>query len=161
MESYECQSTFQPLTYALPTQHANMQNIFEEPWTPIDSRVPIYPVGFAAFVPSPEPSAELVAENSHHKSSQNRQASKPRVAKKKSRSLKGKGKANSHEWEHMVVAKGGLQHVYTQDDEESIKKPHRIRMGKLDPQTKEKARRMRRIRACWNCWIQKVPVRLS
>ena len=33
-----------------------------------------------------------------------------------------------------------------------------IRKGKLDPETAEKARRIRRMKACWNCWIQKVPV---
>ncbi|KAH7395511.1 hypothetical protein BKA64DRAFT_60775 [Cadophora sp. MPI-SDFR-AT-0126] len=32
-----------------------------------------------------------------------------------------------------------------------------VRTGKLDPEVAEKARRMRKIRACWKCWVQKVP----
>jgi predicted Zn-ribbon and HTH transcriptional regulator len=32
------------------------------------------------------------------------------------------------------------------------------RTGGLDPKTKEKARRIRKVGACWSCWVQKVPV---
>jgi hypothetical protein len=44
---------------------------------------------------------------------------------------------------------------------EETRKPTGCRTGQLDQKTKEKAHRIRKMGACWNCWVQKVPVSLS
>lgn len=55
------------------------------------------------------------------------------------------------------MSKGGLQFV-SENVKDEVDMRSGIRKGKLDPETAEKARRIRRMKACWNCWIQKVPV---
>lgn len=74
--------------------------------------------------------------------------------------MKGKEKEKEKDvnaWEHTVVSKGGLQFV-SENVKDEVDVRSGIRKGKLDPETAEKARRIRRMKACWNCWIQKVPV---
>ena len=131
------------------------------PWTPVEQRVPLYPPGFTAFAPSPGPVAELCAQYStsvpspavSHPSPQSQEK---RVRSEKTSYTKGKGKDHSPRWEHVVAAKGGLRKM----SEIPKKETRGCRTGELDHETKEKARRIRKLHACWNCWIQKVPVSL-
>ena len=58
-------------------------------------------------------------------------------------------------WEHISVDQNG---VSVASSEQSAQRRLGMRTAKLDPETKEKALRIRKIRACWNCWVQKVPV---
>jgi hypothetical protein len=58
-------------------------------------------------------------------------------------------------WEHISVGQNG---VSVASSEQSAQRRLGMRTAKLDPETKEKALRIRKIRACWNCWVQKVPV---
>ena len=60
-------------------------------------------------------------------------------------------------WEHIVVEKGGLKIVSERRDEEGSHSGGR-RTGKLDKEAKEKAARVRKMKACWTCWLLKVPV---
>jgi hypothetical protein len=61
-------------------------------------------------------------------------------------------------WEHVVIAKGGLVQM-----SDIPKEDGRVgrRTGKLSSEDKAKVRRIGKKRACWNCWIQNVPVCLS
>ena len=132
------------------------------PWTPVEQRVPLYPPGFTAFAPSPGPNGELYSEYGTkvvptpetRKSSLQTQEKQSRSGR--TSSSKGKEKDHSPGWEHVVVAKGGLLRV----SEIPKKETRGCRTGELDHEAKEKARRIRKVHACWNCWTQKVPVSL-
>ena len=131
------------------------------PWTPVEQRVPLYPPGFTAFAPSPGPNGELYAEygTSLQTSPGRRKSSQSQEKRSRSgrtSSSKGKEKDHSPGWEHVVVAKGGLLRVSEIPKTET----RGCRKGELDHETKERARRIRKLHACWNCWNQKVPVRL-
>jgi hypothetical protein len=139
---------------------ARMQTAHEAPWTPVDQRVARYPVGFVAFAPSPGPNGEFYADYKTSVPPSPEATEVPKNQEKRSYpewapSSKGKGKEPS--WEHVVVAKGGLLTVSEIPDEET-RRSGGYRTGKLDPQTKEKAHRIRKMGACWKCWIGKVPV---
>lgn len=115
-----------------------------------------------AFLPSPGPAGEQDSDVSRSRASSathSPQPGKSRASKPRSKKAGGKGKEKdaSHVWEHTVVSKGGLQFV-SENVKEEVDMRSGIRKGKLDPETAEKARRIRRMKACWNCWIQKVPV---
>jgi hypothetical protein len=161
MTHYQTTAAYQPLSYALPSRPARVQNLFAGPWSPIEQRIPHFPPGFVAFAPSPGPNVEAYAgveygtgvsasprtrKSSHHSRDQSRSA---RIS-----SAKGKEKDSSPGWEHVVVAKGGLRKM----SEIPKKETRGCRTGELDNKTKEKARRIRKVHACWNCWTLKVPV---
>jgi len=137
-----------------------MQNTFDDPWSPVEQRVPAFPAGFVAFAPSPGPNAEFYAKSesaSVPPSPESRKSTQsPEEKSFPGRTAKGKEKVNSPRWEHIVVSKGGL-HRMSEIPEVDSKRKSGVRNGKLDPKTKEKARRIRKISACWTCWIQKVP----
>jgi hypothetical protein len=83
--------------------------------------------------------------------------------KKKSRagrnpSTKARKKPQLLGWEHTVVAKSGLLKLSEVSDEKA--ETHGCRTGKLKAEPIEKARRISKLHACWNCWVQKLPVRL-
>jgi hypothetical protein len=139
--------------YVLHPRPVNSQYTYENPWTPTDSRIPAYPPGFVAFAPSPEPSPEVYTEYPSTEHSKSSRLNKSRTSERIHSSTKGEKKG----WEHVVVAKGGLHHVSEASEAGSTRRMG-VRTGLLDPVAKEKARR---IRACWSCWVQKVPVRLS
>jgi hypothetical protein len=161
MEIYQTRAS-QPQSYTLPSRPARTQNTFDSPWTPVDPRMPFYPTGFTAFAPSPGPNGELYARQGSASAPSSPEASKPSPSPEKRprsgrTSAKGKEKDRSTGWEHIVVAKNGL-HLVTERPMERATKKSGVRTGGLDPQAKEKARRIRQLRACWNCWVQKVPV---
>jgi hypothetical protein len=126
--------------------------------------MPAYPAGFVAFAPSPGPIGELYAEYESASAPPSPETSKSSQSMDKRsysrKTAKRKEKDSSPGWEHNVVAKGGLCRV-SEIPEDDTKRKSGVRNGKLNPQTKEKARRIRKISACWICWIQKVPVSLS
>lgn len=140
------------------------QKTTSDPWNSIHYQVPKYPTGFVAFAPSPVASLDCVSR-AHESASPGTCSSmgSPRsgtsydILPHPRRALaRDKGKHVHLGWEHLTVFKGGLEHI----SDHTTVVPHRIgiRKGKLDPATKEKACRIRRLKACWNCWIQKVPV---
>jgi hypothetical protein len=137
------------------------------PWSPVAPQVPVYDSGYVAFLPSPGPAGEQDSETSRSRASSathSPQPGKSSVPKPRSKKAGGKGKGKGKEkdvnaWEHTVVSKGGLQFV-SENVKDEVDMRSGIRKGKLDPETAEKARRIRRMKACWNCWIQKVPVSL-
>jgi hypothetical protein len=59
-------------------------------------------------------------------------------------------------WEHTVVHKGEIS-VLSESGEDAIGTSSG-RKGKLNPETKAKAARLRQVKACWRCFISKVPV---
>lgn len=148
------------------------------PWNHMHpSRAPPgnYGPGYTAFAPSPGPAAQQDPEQLRNgepagaslqiiEYSEGRKGSKKPDRRPKSRSprppskAKGKGKAiSSHSWEHhSVVQKDGLALMTKPPERSAIRQG--IRKGKLDPEAADKARQVRRMTACWNCWIQKVPV---
>ncbi|KUJ15459.1 uncharacterized protein LY89DRAFT_783598 [Mollisia scopiformis] len=130
------------------------------PWSPVAPQVPVYDSGYVAFLPSPGPAGEQDSETSQSRASSATHSPQPgdsSVSKRRSKKAGGKGKEKDVSgWEHTVVSKGGLQFV-SENVKEEVDVRSGIRKGKLDPETAEKARRIRRMKACWNCWIQKVP----
>ena len=138
-------------------------------WTSENRRVPNYPSGFPAFAPSPGPMVEYYHGHGGASVPQSPEDTKPekRSHSGKNASAKGKGKGDSkgweHDdskgWEHAVVAKGGLTYVTVHSEEP--RKKGGVRTGPLGQEARERARKIRQERACWNCWIQKVPVRIS
>lgn len=145
------------------------------PWNHMHpSRAPPgkYGPGYSAFAPSPGPAAQQDADELRNGASlqiiEYSEGGNGKVSKKPDRrakcrsprppsKAKGKGKVISHSWEHhSVVQKDGFA-LMTKPPEKSAIRPG-IRRGKLDPEAANKARQVRRMTACWNCWIQKVPV---
>jgi hypothetical protein len=106
-----------------------------------------------AFASSPE--IKAYAEYSCAKQLESSQLQKSRPCPTKT-----KEKADSGGWEHVVVALGGLQRTSKYNEVESGRRSG-TRKGWLDSSVKEKARGIRKIKACWSCWIQKAIVRLS
>jgi hypothetical protein len=163
MENYTTQPV-QQYQYALPTRSAKLQNGFEAPWTPVDPQVSGFSPGYVAFAPSPGPAGEQNIEETCSRASDVTQAppaGKLKASSKKPHSskfsTKGKKKASSYGWEHIMVAKDGLQRMSENIDKEGS---HRsgCRKGELPPEKREKAKRIRQIGACWDCWIQKTHV---
>ncbi|CZR58090.1 uncharacterized protein PAC_07980 [Phialocephala subalpina] len=159
---YSYQSVNQ-IAYVQTTGPAKVSS--DGPWSPVAPQVPVYDSGYVAFLPSPGPAGEQDSEASQSQgqsrassATHSPQPGKSPVAKS-SRSKKASGKGKEKDvsgWEHTVVSKGGLQFV-SENVKEEVDMRSGIRKGKLDPETAEKARRIRRMKACWNCWIQKVP----
>jgi hypothetical protein len=129
----------------------------EPSWNPLERRVPQYDPGFAGFAPR-SPSESLVNESSPKKS-------KPRKPERGS-SSRGKQKtfqANTSTnlgWEITVIRKDGLQTVSENIQQESNQRTSGCRRGKLLPENRDKAQRVRKLGACWRCWVLKVPVSL-
>jgi hypothetical protein len=128
----------------LPT---NLQNMSEGLWASFDG------------LSEPAPNFHLKFDHDELLSSST--PTKVKMALKIPRSSKEKELSNSSGWEHVVVAKGGLPSLSAGNGEDEARRQNDRRPGRLDPQTKERARRIRRVGACWSCWIQKVPVSLS
>ncbi|TVY80421.1 hypothetical protein LSUE1_G003277 [Lachnellula suecica] len=147
MENYTTNSMNQPQMFTLPSRPSN------DPWTHIDNRVPRYEPGYVAFAPSPGPAAEQNHEELRPASTRKSKSREQGSRSTKSTS-KGKERAKARDWEHAVVQRGGLQLIM---NPEHTGQRGGCRKGKLDPEAAEKARKIRRLTACWNCWIQKVP----
>lgn len=131
----------------------------EPSWNPLEHRVPRFDPGYASFGP-PSPSDSL--HNETPVSSPEDSKSRPSERKKKRtsnpvKSAKGKSKTTLG-WEHTVVRKDGLAQLFEYTREEASPKRFGCRKGELLPEIKEKVRRVRKLGACWTCWILKVPV---
>jgi hypothetical protein len=154
-------STPQPQMYTLPSRPAKVQSDFNGPWNHVNQRMPDYPSGYVAFAPSPGPLVDFYIEHASAGVTPSPKVNTSSPSREKrfhpGKTPSAKGKDRSAGWEHTVVAKGGLQRVVETPEEEQRKKGG-VRTGALDPIAKEKARRIRQMRACWNCWVQKVPV---
>jgi hypothetical protein len=144
-------------------------DVSDAPWTHMHARDPQgnYQQSFVGFTPSPRPASEHNPEV--HRPSASFQViefaanSKLKTKKPENRIRrpkaisKPKAKTTEHGWEHhSVIQRGGVQ-LMTKPEEKPVQRSG-IRRGKLDPDAAEKARKIRRMTACWNCWIQKVPV---
>lgn len=150
MENYTMSSANQLQTLKLPSRPSD-----EQPWTHMEYRVPRYEPGFTAFAPSPGPAAEDDQEEIRPSLSVPKSRSREQSSRPKKSSFKGIERARGRAWENTVIQKGGVQLIM--NSEEHINQRGGVRKGKLDPDAAEKARKIRRITACWNCWIQKVP----
>ncbi|KAH7409147.1 hypothetical protein BKA64DRAFT_704932 [Cadophora sp. MPI-SDFR-AT-0126] len=136
----------------------------DSPWSPVDPQVTGWSPGFTAFLPSPGPQGEHDSEGTSSRASSEPNSpklSKSRVEKSRAskktvgKPIKGKRKTKELTWEHAAIGKDGLRFV--SENREDEEKRTGVRSGKLDPDVAEKAKRMRKIKACWKCWIQKVP----
>lgn len=158
LENYSLHHTVQPGTAGLPFRSFKRNDGAEPSWNHLEHRVPRYDPGYASFGP-PSPS-----ESVHHETPiSSPEGSKPRSSgKKKTRTTKpvksdkGNSKATLT-WEHTVVEKGGLTQLFEHTQEEPKQKRFGCRKGELPPATKEKVRRVRKLGACWPCWVLKVP----
>ncbi|KAK0110729.1 hypothetical protein ONS96_002328 [Cadophora gregata f. sp. sojae] len=162
MQHYAYQSVIQtqaPITHTRAVKHHS-----DSPWTPVDPQVTAWSPGFAAYLPSPGPQGEHDSEASPSRASSEAKSPKPsksRVEKsrasKKAGGKSSKAKTNTTEltWEHAAICKDGL--CFVSENREDEEKRIGVRSGKLDPNVAEKAKRMRKLKACWKCWIQKVP----
>lgn len=130
-------------------------NEAEDSWNHLIHRVPTYPRGFPAFGPvSPSPSfieASSIEDSRAHSLEGNILSSGIRkdTSEKRTAILK---------WDHTVVRDGGPHRVPASIQVEPSPKTFGCRRGKLPPETKEKAKKVRQIGACWPCWLLKVPV---
>ncbi|RDL41411.1 uncharacterized protein BP5553_01390 [Venustampulla echinocandica] len=121
----------------------------EPPWTAVTHprRAPSHEPGYAVFAPSPGPAAEQDPEELRHGV-----ASSLVVC---SEATKRKRKTKEQEWKHhSIIRRGGVQLMKVPDEPKS-QRPG-VRKGRLDPQVAENARKVRKLTACWNCWMQKV-----
>jgi hypothetical protein len=153
------------MSYSRPSM---LTDASDAPWTHMHPRGSHrdYEQSFVGFTPSPGPAAEQddVQRNAatfqviEFAADSNSKIKKPNTKVRRPKPIsKGKAKATEHGWEHhSVIQRGGLQ-LMTKPEENPTQRPG-IRRGKLDPDAAEKARKIRRMTACWNCWIQKVPV---
>jgi hypothetical protein len=154
MDNYTTSSVNQTRIFSLPSRSS------EDPWTHCEPyRVPRYDPGYTAFAPSPGPAVEHDQEETRSGISMQKDKSRDQGSHSTKSTSKGKERAKERSWEHAVVQKGGLQLIM--NPEEQTGQRGGCRKGKLDPEAAEKARKIRRITACWNCWIQKVPVTQS
>ena len=167
LENYSIQSASPQSTYAL-SPSASHSNGFEAPWNHIGDpyRVPRSSPGFAAFAPSPGPAGEHYPEDIRHgvlEPSDSSQASKSVAPAKRPRTSgktsKGKEKADPG-WEHTVIRKDGLTFISEVSSSDSSQDRYGRRKGKLDAKAAAKARKIRKLGACWDCWVMKVPVSL-
>jgi hypothetical protein len=136
-----------------PSPQPKPQDRFSPPWSQNELRVPRYQPGFVAFGLSPEPEVQSSPRKS-----------KSRTKKSSSRSPKlalgpgRKEKSASPGWEHIVVEKGGLKVMSEGKYEDTNHGTGGRRKGKLDKKAADKAAIIRKMKACWPCWILKVPV---
>ncbi|PVH78181.1 hypothetical protein DL98DRAFT_516856 [Cadophora sp. DSE1049] len=162
MQNYAYQSVIQtqaPIIHTRAVKHHS-----DSPWSPVDPQVTGWSPGFTAFLPSPGPQGEHYSEGTSSRASSEPNSpklSKSRVEKSRAskkisgKPIKGKSKTKELTWEHAAICKDGLRFV--SENREDEEKRTGVRSGKLDPDVAEKAKRMRKIKACWKCWIQKVP----
>jgi hypothetical protein len=154
MENYTTNSVNQTRPFSLTSRPSD-----EAPWTHMEPyRVPRYEPGYTAFAPSPGPAAEQDHEEIRPSAPISRGNSRGQGSRPAKSTSKGKERAKASNWEHAVIQKGGLQLIMNPDEQTNQRGG--CRKGKLDPEAAEKARKIRRITACWNCWIQKVPVHI-
>lgn len=133
--------------------HAKPQNRFSPPWNPNELRVPRFRPGFVAFGLSPEPEVLEVPRKS--RSHTKKPSSRPsKLAPEPGR----KDKAVSPGWEHIVVRNGGWKIVSELHSEEGGHLNGGRRKGKLEKAAADKAARVRKLKACWPCWLSKAPV---
>lgn len=165
MQNYAYQSVIQTQPSIVHTRAVKHHS--DSPWSPVDPQVTGWSPGFAAFLPSPGPQGENDSQGSSSRASSEPNSpklSKSRVEKSRASKKTGgkptkpktKTKAKELTWEHAAICKDGLRFV--SENREDEEKRTGVRSGKLDPDVAEKAKRMRKIKACWKCWIQKVPV---
>jgi hypothetical protein len=60
-----------------------------------------------------------------------------------------------------VIQNDGLRRISEISSGDSSQEKYGRRKGKLDAKAAEKARRIRKVGACWYCWVMKVPVSFS
>lgn len=159
MENYQA-SVPQQLMHNLPYRPA-MQSTSDDPWTPVEHRVVAYTPDSVAFVPSPGPVAEYynpslaAGSPGMPQSPADIEELSPPSPERRSHSRRtAKGKEKEQGWENVVVAKGGLPTILGVGVEARRKSGR----SKLDQETRENARIVRQIGACWNCLMQKVTV---
>jgi hypothetical protein len=132
----------------------------DDSWNPLEHRVPTFNPAYTAFAPESPPESIINEKPELSKDTKPKQAIRKKPQLKKSVAKRAKTKGIS--WQHTVVMNGGLQRVpdldATAEEPDQNQKTFGVRKGALDPGTKEKARRIRQLKACWACWVLKVPV---
>ena len=153
--NYTYQTRLTESSFPLPKQ-----DVFSPPWNQNNLRVSRYEPGFAAFEGlSPEPEILNNVASSRKSKSDSRTSHKKTNSRSSNTMTEPKrtDKAVSPGWEHIVIGKGGLKTVSERKCEEHHGTGGR-RKRKLEKEAKEKAARVRKVKACWNCWLLKVPV---
>lgn len=132
------------------------------PWNQIDHRVPRYPPSFVAFELSPGPAGTREAQKNLASPPRKSRTTHKKPSNRSSKAGLGRtDKASSPGWEHIVVLNGGLEIVNENVHEQAHHSCGGRRKGALEEKAKEKAARIRRMKACWNCWLLKVPVSIA
>jgi hypothetical protein len=137
------------------SRSSKLHDGFEEPWNPMDHVASRYVSGDTAFAPSPEPAEHQDQEDQGTGSAvspQRTHSSQSRAMVGKSRPIKSKTKGKQKTMDNKWIF------VTEQMNEEANQRRPGVRKGQLAPQVAKKARRIREIKACWKCRVQKVPV---
>jgi len=135
------------------------------PWSHVNPQMSGWGPDFVAYEPSPGPQGEVDSEGSSSRASSephSPQIRKSRVEKsrpsRKANGKSGKDQPKDKEltWANAGIGEDGTSFVFEKKGEEET---HRtgVRTGKLGREAAEKAKRMRKVGACWPCWILKVP----
>ncbi|KAL2068770.1 hypothetical protein VTL71DRAFT_15108 [Oculimacula yallundae] len=147
--------------------HGAVRSHSDKPWSHVDPQMSQWTSGYVLNLPSPGPQGEIDSDGSP-KSGDSSEIHSPQPQKLRhvktrrpqgssgKKLVKEKRKPIELTWEHAAFTKGWLSFVPETGTEEDT---HRngVRNGPLDSEVKEKAKRMRQLKACWKCWIQKVP----
>lgn len=149
--NYNAESSTQALDLFSPLQQSQFDIRSEGPWNPIPPyTVSHYGPGDVAFAPSPEFTGD---QNSDYQYPAATNISRPTGGNKsKSRTKNPKPKQNqkSNDTQFIFV-------THSLEKDPSARRTG-VRKGHLEPEAAAKARRLRKLRACWKCRVQKVEV---
>jgi hypothetical protein len=154
--NYSLHGNYQMSTTGSYSPLPKPEDRFSEPWNQTALRVPRYESSFTAFGLSPEPDIESLpsplskSRPSHKKSSSRSPKFAPGPGRKEESATSG--------WNHIVVEGGAMKTVNESKYDLGDHGSGGRRTGKLPKEAKEKAARVRKVKACWNCWQLKVPV---
>jgi hypothetical protein len=164
MKNYSIHIAYQTRNSEAFSYEYSPQAPHEPPWNPYAQRISAFQPGFAAFeypAPlgngdflesqdenTPGPSSPCKLERSHNNSSQ--------VLPNEKQSREDQVPLDTRGWEIAVVKDGGML-VYG-NSVEGRSKFGRTKGKHLDKPVAEKAARVRKVGACWNCWVQKASV---
>lgn len=141
------------------TSPDNFSSIFEEPWSPVEPyNLPQYVPGYVAFAPSPPSDLYTIGDTGMNLPDvvSPEALIPPGIPTKRSNKSNTRRKGK----EPIKESKWTFVNEQLDPDKRSTEERPRlgIRTGQLAPDVAAKARRIRRLKACWKCRVQKVPV---
>ena len=146
-------------------------------WTPADPRIRNFQPGFAAFEPPGGPAVQYLrsdigspSETSYRSQAMSLSVSQSSHVSRSQSSIpeeelssaetitERNGKDVKYEFDTTIGTKNGMERL---NGRGSSRKRMGIRQGPLASKVKDKARAVRKIRACWHCKQHKISVSLS